>query len=145
MMSPVTSPINPEIRLVRVLLVDDAARVRHELRQLLELSGAVQVVGEAGDGLEAVRLTTELSPDVVVMDLEMPGLDGIQATRQIKLQAPAPWVVILSVHAGPAEEQSARAAGADRFVTKGADYQTLVNAILGKDGPNHSFEKGEKS
>ena len=131
MMTHATSPSKPEIRLVRVLLVDDAARVRHELRQLLELSGFVQVVGEAGDGLEAVRLTTELSPDVVVMDLEMPGLDGIQATRRIKLQTPAPWVVILSVHAGPAEEQSARAAGADRFVTKGADYQTLVNAILG--------------
>jgi len=145
MMSHATSPTTPETRPVRVLLVDDAARVRHELRQLLELSGVVQVVGEAGDGLEAIRLTTELSPDVVVMDLEMPGLDGIQATCQIKLQTPAPWVVILSVHAGPAEEQSARAAGADRFVTKGADYQTLVNAILGKDGPFYSFEKGEKS
>jgi DNA-binding NarL/FixJ family response regulator len=144
MMSPTSSPSDPETRPVRVLLVDDAARVRHELGELLELTGMVQVIGEAGDGLEAVRLAAELAPDVIVMDLEMPGLDGFEATRRIKAGPSAPRVVVLSVHAG-AVEQDARAAGADSFVVKGACYQILLNAILGKDGPNHSFEKGEKS
>ena len=130
---------------IRALLVDDAAQVRHDLRQLLELSGLVQVAGEAGDGLEAVRLAAELAPDVIVMDLEMPGLDGFEATRRIKARRPAPRVVILSVHAGPGEEARARAAGADGFVVKGASYPALLNTILGKDGSNHSVEKGEGS
>jgi DNA-binding NarL/FixJ family response regulator len=129
---------------VRILLVDDAARVRHELGELLELTGMVQVIGEAGDGLEAVRLAAELSPEVIVMDLEMPGLDGFEAARRIKAQPSAPRVVVLTVHAGIAE-QDARAAGADSFVVKGASYQILLNAILGKDGPTNSFEKGETS
>src|SRR5512140_1994410 len=133
MMSPASS-IHPQVRLVRVLLVDDTAHVRHELRQLLELSGVVQIVGEAGNGLEAVRLAAELSPDVIVMDLEMPVMDGYEATRTIKEQHLAARVIILSVHAGAGEEQRALAAGAEHFIIKGIDYQTLVNTILGKDG-----------
>lgn len=143
MISNASSQSDPGNHPVRVLLVDDAARVRNELRQLLELSGEVRVVGEAGDGLEAVRLSAELSPEVIIMDLEMPGMDGFEATRLIKAHEPAPWVVILSVHGGLAE-QKARAAGADSFVIKGTDYQILINAILGKDGSTHSFEEGEK-
>ncbi len=141
----VSPPTDPKTRFVRALLVDDSTEVRHELRQLLELSGAVQVIGEAGDGQEAVRLAAGLSPDVVVMDLEMPGLDGFEATRRIKADRPAVRVVILSVHAGPGVEARARAAGADGFVVKGANYQTLLNAILGKDGSDKSFEKGDRS
>jgi DNA-binding NarL/FixJ family response regulator len=144
MMPPASSPSKPALRFVRVLLVDDAAHVRHELRQLLELSGVVQIVGEAGDGLEAVRLAVELSPDVVVMDLEMPVLDGCEATRRIKEKHLASRVIILSVHAGAGVEQRARAAGAEHFIIKGADFQTLVNTILGEDGPFTLFEKGEK-
>jgi two-component system, NarL family, response regulator DesR len=144
MMPPVSSPSNPEISPIRVLLADDAARVRSELRQLLELSGKVQVVGEAGDGLEAIRLNEELSPQVIVMDLEMPGMDGYQATRQIKAFQPAPRVVILSVHGGPAVEERLREVGADHFVIKGTNYQILLNAILGLDEPINSHEKGEE-
>ncbi len=118
-------------------------RVRHELRQLLELSGMVRIVGEAGDGLEAVRLAGELSPEVIVMDLEMPRLDGFEATRRIKARQPAVRVIILSVHARPEEQALARTAGADGFVVKGTDYQILLNAILGRDGSTKSFEKGE--
>jgi two-component system response regulator DesR len=143
-MSHASSPFDPQIRPVRVLMVDDSAHVRHELRQLLELSGIVQIVGEAGDGLEAIRLADELSPEVILMDLEMPGLDGYEATRRIKARQPAPRVVILSVHAGLAEEK-ARVAGADGFVIKGTHYQILLNAILGKDGSTNSFDEGEKS
>ena len=139
-----STPSDPDTCRLRVLLVDDAARVRHELGQLLELTGTVQVVGEAGDGQEAIRLAADLAPDVIVMDLEMPGLDGFEATRRIKARPSAPRVVVLSVHTGDSE-QDAREAGADSFVVKGASYQILLNAILGKDGPNHSFGKGEKS
>ncbi len=124
--------------------MDDSAHVRSELRQLLELSGVVEIVGEAGDGLEAVRLAGELTPDAIVMDIEMPIMDGYEATRIIKARTPAPRVVILSVHAGLAE-QKALASGANCFVVKGANYQVLVDAILGKDGKTNNFEKGEKS
>jgi DNA-binding NarL/FixJ family response regulator len=122
-----------ENHIVYVLLVDDAAQVRKELGQLLELSGQIRIIGEAGNGLEAVQLAAELTPDVVIMDLEMPIMDGFQATRRIKTQVPAPLVVILSVHAGPAVEDQASAAGADHFIVKGSDYQTLLDAILAKD------------
>ena len=145
MSSRLSSPQNDPTRSVRVLLVDDSAHVRQELRQLLELSGAVQVVGEAGDGLEAVRQSSELAPAVIVMDLAMPVMDGFDATRQIKSQVPSPRVVILSVHGGPAEAERVRQAGADCLITKGTDFQILVNAILSRDGPNYSVEKGDKS
>jgi DNA-binding NarL/FixJ family response regulator len=145
MQSHASFPSNLEIRPVRILLVDDAARVRNELRQLLELSGAVKIVGEAGDGLEAVRLAAALMPDVILMDLEMPVLDGYEATARIKTGQSGLRVVILSVHAGPGEVERARAAGADDFVVKGAGYQTLLDAILEKDGSTNSFNKGDNS
>jgi DNA-binding NarL/FixJ family response regulator len=130
MINPASHPIRQNHLPMRVLIVDDSPQVLHDLHQLLELSGGVEVVAEARDGQEAIRLAAELSPDVVVMDLEMPGMDGFQATRQIKEQGLAARVVILSVHANPEEVESARDAGADSFVTKGAGYETLLNAIL---------------
>jgi two-component system response regulator DesR len=133
-------PTGPDHQLVRLLIVDDTPRVLQDLRQLLELSGAVEIVGEASDGAQAVRLAEELSPQVVVMDLEMPGMDGYEATRRIKARTPAARVVILSVHASPAEVNRARHAGADSFVTKGARYEILLNAILAKDGSVIPFD-----
>jgi DNA-binding NarL/FixJ family response regulator len=130
-MIPNASPsIDREQRLVRVLIVDDSPQVLHDLRQLLELSGSVEIVGEASDGLQAVRLASELCPEVVILDLEMPNMDGYEATRQIKARRLARRVVILSVHAGPLEMETARTAGADCFITKGARYEILLNAIL---------------
>jgi DNA-binding NarL/FixJ family response regulator len=79
------------------------------------------------------------------MDLEMPAMNGVEATRRIKEGQLARRVVILSVHSGPEETERARAAGADSFVTKGAGYEVLLNAILGKDGSTKSFEKGDGS
>jgi DNA-binding NarL/FixJ family response regulator len=130
----------------RVLIVDDNAKVRRELRTVLALAGDVEVLGEAEDGWEAIRQTEALQPDVVVMDLEMPVMDGYEATHRIKVRQPAPRVIILSIHAGAGEEERARAVGADAFVVKGTNYQTLLNAILGKDGSSNSFDpkKGEK-
>ena len=140
-----SSPCDLDNSPVRVLLVDNAAHVRSELRQLLELSGKVQVVGEAADGLEAIRLAVELTPEVIVMDLEMPNLDGFEATRRIKAQQSTIRVVILSVHSKPGDIERSLLAGADGFVIKGADYQFLLNTILAKDRSKFSLNKGENS
>jgi len=121
-------------RSTRVLIVDDMPQVRHDLRQLLELTGLIEIVAEARDGAEAVRLAAAVAPEVVVMDLEMPGMDGFEATRQIKALQPAPRVIILSVHAGLQERQYAQLAGADDFVIKGANLGVLLYAILGRSG-----------
>lgn len=140
-------PFSPEDRhppRLRLLLVDDSPQVLRDLRQLLELSEAVEIAAEASDGQAAVLQAAAHAPDVVVMDLEMPGMDGYEATRRIKALRPAPRVVILSVHAGVEERERARVAGADGFVVKGASYQNLLAAILGEDGSLSSIEKGEK-
>jgi DNA-binding NarL/FixJ family response regulator len=116
----------------RVLLVDDNPQVLQDLRIFLELPGELEVIGEAINGLEAIRLTQELSPDAVVMDLEMPIMDGFSATLQIKSQNPMTKVVILSIHAGAEEREKGRLAGADGFLVKGVSYEVLLDTILGK-------------
>ena len=89
----------------------------------------------AKHGVDRRRSTwlLKLSPEVVVMDLEMPGMDGYEATRRIKARHPAPRVVILSVHAGPEKRERARMAGADGFVVKGANYQDPGECHPGKE------------
>lgn len=141
--SPLPSP-NQDHRRVRVLIVDDMPQVRHDLRQLLELTGEMEIVGEATNGQDAIRLSAELSPDVIIMDLEMPGMDGFEAARQIKAQAYKPRIVILSIHAGMEELQRARATGADAFLIKGNSYDVLVNAILGKNVWKNPSNKGKE-
>jgi DNA-binding NarL/FixJ family response regulator len=111
--------------------VDDSPDVLHDLQLLLELSGEMKIVGQTNNGQEAVRLATTLLPDVILMDLELPGQDGFETTRQIKSQQPSPRIVILSMHASPVDQERAQAAGADDFVVKGSSYETLRNAILG--------------
>jgi DNA-binding NarL/FixJ family response regulator len=116
----------------RVLIVDDNPQVLHDLRQFLEATGELEIIGEASNGLEAIHLTEELKPDVIVMDLEMLVMNGYYATREIKSRTPALRIVILSVHAGLEEQQNALLAGADGFVVKGASYEALLGAVLGK-------------
>lgn len=127
---PCTSTRSRQLPL-KLLLVDDSPDVLHDLQLLLELSGEMEIVGETNNGLEAVDLAAALLPDVVLMDLELPGQDGFEATRQIKSQQCAPRVIILSMHASPVDRERARASGADDFVVKGSSYETLRNAILG--------------
>ncbi len=134
------SPIDQAPRRVRLLLVDDMAQVRRDLRQLLELTGLVEIVGEAGDGLEGVRLAEVLSPEVVVMDLGMPGLDGYEATHRIRSHSADVRVIILTVHAGSEEVERAQAAGADGFIVKGASFETLLRAILNPAGRSSTPE-----
>lgn len=129
-------PADPNHPHVRVLIVDDTPQVCRDLHQFLELTGVMEVVGEAADGQQAVLLADELSPDVIVMDLEMPGMDGFEATRQIKAHGRAVRVVILSMHASPENVMRARSAGADEFIVKSANFSILIGAILGRNDPS---------
>ncbi|MGD9727671.1 MAG: PAS domain S-box protein [Nitrospiraceae bacterium] len=113
----------------RVLLVDDHAMVRQGLRSLLENHRDVEVVAEAGDGLDAITLADKLRPDVVVMDLSLPSLDGVEATRQICHAHPSTVVIGLSVHQTHQVEQAIRAAGAAAFLTKDCAVDQLYEAI----------------
>src|SRR4030042_1747779 len=141
-----------EAHSLRIVAVEDSPRVRQNLAAVLDLAGRqaglrIEITGQAGDGQAGVELARAPSPDVILIDPEMPALGGYKTPRRIKTLEAAPRVVILSVHAGPEERERARAAGADGFVVKGAPYQTLLNNILGRDGSANSFdlEKGEKT
>ena len=122
---------------LRVLIVDDMPQVRQELRGLLELTGELEIVGEAANGLEAIAQAEALRPDVVVIDLEMPVMDGFEATRQIKERGLAAKVVVLSIHADRDALQRARQAGADVFIDKASRFQGLMSAIV-VAAPTHS-------
>ncbi len=115
---------------VRVLIADDMPHVREELRVLLQLAGDVKVVGEAANGQEAIAMAEQLCPDVVVMDLEMPVVDGITAAHALRQRGLAARIIILSVHADAETVQRARAAGADVFVDKAASPETLLSVIV---------------
>jgi DNA-binding NarL/FixJ family response regulator len=113
----------------RVLIVDDVPQVRRELRTLLPLLDVIDVVGEAENGQSAIELAAALQPDVVLMDVEMPIVDGLTATRLIKQQGSQCRVIILSIHDDEAVRAQARSAGADDFVEKGAPLAALLQAI----------------
>ncbi len=112
---------------IRVLIADDSARARDGLRALLSTWPEVEVVGEAANGQDAVRLVTECRPDVVLMDLHMPAMDGVQATRLIKRGWSAANVIVLTMYA--AEQAAALAAGADAFLIKGGDPEQLLATL----------------
>lgn len=114
---------------IRTLLVDDHKMLREGLRRLLEAEGDIEVVADAQEGRTAVRLAGELRPEIVVMDIAMPDLNGIDATRQIKLKLPDTMVVALSAHADRRTASAVLAAGASAFVPKDAAFEELVTAI----------------
>ncbi len=114
---------------MRILLADDHGIVRKGLRSLLAELSAAEIVGEAGDGREAVRLAAELSPDVVVMDIGMPLLNGIDATAQIVKRDPRVGVIILSVHSDESYILRALSAGAKGYLLKDSADADLVRAV----------------
>lgn len=114
---------------VRVLLVDDHALVRSGLRALLEGQSDLEVVGEAEDGVVAVERCLTLKPDVVVMDLAMPGRGGIKATEDIRRACPGTKVIVLTMHDDEAYLRLARLAGATGFVLKKSLATELLQAI----------------
>lgn len=116
--------------LIRTLIVDDHALVRNGLRALLEQNAHVTVVGEAGSGREAVALAAQLSPDVVLMDLTMPGMNGLDATTLLTHGRPARRVIILSGHGTPTMVRRALRAGARGYVLKNETAKNLGQAVL---------------
>jgi len=114
---------------IRVLLADDHTIVRKGLRSLLDAESAIDVIGEAEDGREAIRKVEQLHPDVVVMDIAMPGLNGLEATRRIKKRFPDIEILILSMHATEEYIFQILQAGALGYVVKQSAPSELVSAI----------------
>lgn len=115
--------------MVRVLLADDNARFRGVLRRLLERDPDIVVVAEAGDGAEALDLAEDMRPDVVLMDVSMPGLDGLEATYALKAQLPDVTVLMLSVGDKEQEIAAGLAGGAAEYLVKGGPAREIVDAI----------------
>jgi DNA-binding NarL/FixJ family response regulator len=120
---------HPTTKPIKTLLADDHTIVREGLRALLSSDTAIQVVGEAHDGREAVEMATSLRPDVVVMDIAMPLLNGLEATRQILAKHPGMKVLILSAHSDDAYIDRVIAVGAAGFLIKQTSAQILATAI----------------
>jgi len=113
---------------VRVLLADDHQILRDGIRRGLESAGEV-VVGEAENGEEAVRLAKETAPDIILMDLSMPVLDGVGATRRIMEESPGAKVVILTMHDDPERTRAALQAGAAAYLTKGTSFADVLDTL----------------
>ena len=114
---------------IRILIADDHTVLRQGTRKLLEQESDLKVVGEAADGEEAIALTAELNPDVVLMDIAMPKVDGISATKQIKTQFPQINVLILSAYDDDQFVFRLLQAGASGYLLKNVHSQELINAV----------------
>jgi NarL family two-component system response regulator LiaR len=114
-----------------VLIADDHPLFRRSVRAILENEPDLQVVGEAADGVEAVRLAQEIHPDVVLMDITMPELDGLEATRQIKAKCPEIAVLVLTIHNDEQHAVGILEAGAAGYLTKSVFGEEIVHAIRG--------------
>ncbi|MBB5078431.1 response regulator [Nonomuraea endophytica] len=115
--------------MIRVLVADDQALVRAGVRMLLQAAGGMEVVGEAVDGAEAERLAAQLTPDVILMDLRMPRVDGLEATRRILAAAPSAKIVVLTTFAEDANVYAALRAGALGFLVKDDEPERMVDAV----------------
>jgi NarL family two-component system response regulator LiaR len=118
-----------EVSSTRIMLADDHPLLRHALRIVLEKQDDFEVIGEASDGEEAEKLATELIPDVVIMDISMPKLNGLEATRQIKSNCPTIAILILTVHDDNEHIFSLLQAGAGGYLTKGVYGDEVVHTV----------------
>lgn len=114
---------------IRLVIVDDQAMLRGALAALLELEDDLSVIGVAGDGAEAVRVVAETAPDVCLMDIQMPGVDGITATREVRAAHAGTRVLIVTTFARPGYLRAALDAGASGFVVKDAPAEQLADAV----------------
>ncbi len=124
----------------RILIADDHALVRNVLRDAVESAGH-EVVGEAGDGQQVVELARDLRPHVVLMDLSMPGIDGVSATRSLRRQAPDAAVLVVTMHAEPELLDAARSAGASGYVLKDASRDEIVAAVAAVAAGGTAFDE----
>ncbi len=124
---------------IRVIVVDDSLHARHGLCAILAESPGIEIVGEASQGLEALSLIEEVQPQVALLDVRMPVLDGVEAARRIKQCWPQTRVVLISMYAD--HEHEALEAGADAFVVKGCQAEELVAAITGGPAEEETTSK----
>lgn len=115
--------------MIRLLVADDHPAFRRGLELMLADVDDIEIVGEAQTGLQAVELAAELSPDVILMDLRMPGLDGIEATRRVTRESAAPAVLVLTMFEDDDSVFAAMRAGARGYLLKGADQDEIVRAV----------------
>ncbi|HVF10002.1 MAG TPA: response regulator transcription factor [Abditibacteriaceae bacterium] len=113
---------------IRILLVDDSPAFRMGAKLFLTSDPGYEIVGQASSGADAIQQVSQLHPDLVLMDLKMPGMDGLEATRRIKTQPGAPNIVIVSLHDNSAYVEAAANAGADGFVSK-AEFSALFPVL----------------
>ncbi len=118
-------------RTIRVLLVDDHAAVRQAFAFALRSEPDIEVVGEAGSAPVALEEIRRLRPDLVLMDINLPGMDGIEATRRVRAEFPDIEVIGLSMYESEEQDAAMRRAGARAYVSKSASYETLLEAIRG--------------
>lgn len=114
---------------IRILLADDHAVLRHGLSKALQAESDMEVIGLAADGMTAVELARELSPDIIIMDIGMPGLNGIEATRQITKQSPRVRIIALSMHSAKKFIMEMFKAGASGYLLKDCEYDELAAAV----------------
>jgi DNA-binding NarL/FixJ family response regulator len=133
--------------MVRILLVEDHVLVRQSIRAFLE-DASYEVVGEAGTGIEAVQLTLKMMPDLVIMDIHLPEMSGIEATRRIRRQFPEVRIIALTAYNEPAYQRALLNAGANGYVLKTAEFSELLSVIqqvtiqhINLLAIDHSFEK----
>ncbi|HEY0701353.1 MAG TPA: response regulator transcription factor [Candidatus Acidoferrales bacterium] len=119
----------PHTQQLRILVADDQPYMRRAVKSLLETHQGWVVCGEAADGLEAVSKAAELQPDVVVMDMMMPNLNGLEATRRIRQEFPESHILILTLHDVPELVRLARSAGAQGLVLKSDSDRLLIPAV----------------
>jgi DNA-binding NarL/FixJ family response regulator len=118
---------------ISVLLVDDNAEFLESAAQFLAREQGLRIVGQASSGPEAIDQVGVLRPDVVLMDVEMPGMSGLEATRRIKAAAAAPRVVIVSLHDSLEHRRAAEQAGADGYIGKGEFVSRVMGALTGQE------------
>ena len=120
--------VNPETR-KKVLLADDHSLMRDSLKMHLKSQGDIKVVAEAADGEETIKLAREFNPDVIIMDISMPKIDGMEAMKRIKAEQPHIAILVLTVHSDTEHILKILEAGADGYLTKNIQGDKLVHAI----------------
>lgn len=126
--------------MITIVIVDDQPAVRAGLRMRLALEPDMQIVGEARNGKEALDVVVRLKPDIVIMDMEMPVMDGFAATKALKPFAPESRVIILTIHDDEITRRRGREAGAADLVSKHADDTVLLDAIRTQADPSKPSE-----
>ena len=124
------------MRKIKIMIADDHTIIRQGMRKLFEAYPELQIVGESQDGEEAVELVKQLLPDLIIMDISMPGLNGLEATRQIKKRFPETKILILTMHAEKEYIFKILQSGASGYLLKGSAIDELVTAI-------HAVDRGE--